>query len=83
MAQHQSQAHTQEPKKTQAPEPKKAQAPAQPAPTQLFQGKHVTKLRDATIGDAFFVEGSDQVVVSLDDGTEQTVRRSELTEAPK
>jgi hypothetical protein len=83
MAQNQSQA--QDPKAPQKPPQTASQTAPQAASQtkQQFQGKLVTKLRDATIGDAFFMEGSDQVVVTLDDGTEQTIRRRELTEVPK
>lgn len=70
----------QEPKETSEP---KAAPKGEESAKQQFDGKLVKKLRDATIGDAFFMEGTDQVVVSLDDGTERTVRRSELTELPK
>jgi hypothetical protein len=44
-----------------------------------YQGKNV-RVRDAREGDPGFVKGSaDQVVVTLDDGTEKTVKRSEVT----
>ena len=75
----QSQSQAPDPKKTQAPATN--QAPVAPAaPTQQFEGKLVKKIRDATIGDAFYMVDGDQVVVSLDDGTERTVRRRELTD---
>ena len=50
---------------------------------QKFEGKLVKKLRDAKASDPNFMADTDQVVVTLDDGTEHTVRRSELVEAPK
>jgi hypothetical protein len=68
---------------TQAPQPSPAAQPSPAKTQQQFEGKLVKKMRDATIGDAFFMEGTDQVVVSLDDGTERTVRRKDLTEVPK
>jgi hypothetical protein len=43
-----------------------------------YQGKNV-HVRDAREGDPGFVKGTDQVVVTLDDGTEKTVKRSEVT----
>jgi hypothetical protein len=43
-----------------------------------YQGKNV-RVRDAREGDPGFVKGTDQVVVTLDDGTEKTVKRSEVT----
>ena len=62
---------TQKPQQTQSAQTK-----------QQFLGKVVTKLRDAKAGDPNFMEGTDQVVVTLDDG-EHTVRRNELAEVPK
>lgn len=44
-----------------------------------YQGKNVRNLRDAQRGDQGFQDGQDQVVVTLDDGTEKTVKRSEVT----
>jgi len=73
----------QEPKETSVAQEPKAAPKGEESAKQQFDGKLVKKLRDATIGDAFFMEGTDQVVVSLDDGTERTVRRKELTEVPK
>jgi hypothetical protein len=46
---------------------------------QQYQGKNVRNVREARDGDDGFVKGTDQVVVTLDDGTEKTVRRSEVT----
>jgi hypothetical protein len=46
-----------------------------------YQGKNVRNVRDARQGDKGFVENTDQVVVTLDDGTEKTVKRGEVTEA--
>jgi hypothetical protein len=43
-----------------------------------YQGKNV-HVRDARKGDPGFQDGTDQVVVTLDDGTEKTVKRSEVT----
>jgi hypothetical protein len=82
MAQSQVQSQAQSPQ-TQPPQASQPTPAKQQQPQQQFEGKLVKKMRDATIGDAFFMEGSDQVVVSLDDGTERTVRRKELTELPK
>lgn len=48
---------------------------------QSYQGKSVRNVRDAQKGDQGFQEGQDQVVVTLDDGTEKTVKRSEVTGA--
>jgi hypothetical protein len=48
---------------------------------QQYQGKNVRSVRDARAGDKGFVEHTDQVVVTLDDGTEKTVKRSEVTES--
>lgn len=64
---------------SQQPDPKHNQ----PAHTQKFEGKLVKKLRDAKAGDPNFMADTDQVVVTLDDSTERTVRRNELTETPK
>ena len=47
--------------------------------TQKYQGKDVRNVRDARKGDQGFQEGQDQVVVTLDDGTEKTVKRSEVS----
>lgn len=49
---------------------------------QQYQGKPVRSCRDARAGDPDYREGGDQVVVTLQDGTERTVRRAEVTEAP-
>jgi hypothetical protein len=46
---------------------------------QQYQGKNVRNVRDAQKSDQGFQEGQDQVVVTLDDGTEKTVKRSEVT----
>jgi hypothetical protein len=48
------------------------------AQTHQYQGKNV-QVRDARNGDPGFQQGGDQVVVTLDDGTEKTVKRSEVT----
>jgi len=47
--------------------------------TQQYQGKPVKSVRDAKQGDAGFQQGQDQVVITLEDGTQKTVKRSELT----
>ncbi len=46
---------------------------------QQYQGRPVRQVRDAKQGDPGFQQGQDQVVVTLDDGTEKTCKRSELT----
>jgi hypothetical protein len=46
---------------------------------QQYQGKNIRTVRDAHEGDPGFQKGTDQVVVTLDDGTEKTVKRSEVT----
>lgn len=46
---------------------------------QQYQGKEVKNVRDAKQGDQGFQQGQDQVVITLDDGTEKTVRRNEVT----
>ena len=46
--------------------------------TQTYQGKTVRTVRDAKEGDPGYVKGTDQVVVTLDDGTEKTCKRSEV-----
>lgn len=45
-----------------------------------YQGKNVRNVRDARAGDAGFQQGGDQVVVTLDDGTEKVVKRTDVTE---
>lgn len=47
---------------------------------QKYQGKNVRSTREAREGDAGFVKNTDQVVVTLDDGTEKTAKRSEVTD---
>lgn len=47
---------------------------------QQYQGKPVRSLREAKQGDPNFQQGQDQVVITLDDGTEKTVKRSEVTQ---
>jgi hypothetical protein len=49
------------------------------AKARQYQGKNVRSVRDARKGDQSFQEGQDQVVVTMDDGTEKTVKRSEVT----
>lgn len=49
---------------------------------QQYQGKTVRTIRDAKQGDPGFVANTDQVVITLDDGSEKTVKRSEVTGQP-
>lgn len=49
---------------------------------QQYQGKTVNKLRDAKDGDPGYVKGTDQVVITLEDGAEKIVKRSELKDVP-
>lgn len=44
-----------------------------------YQGKNVDIVRVAQEGDAGWVKGTDQVVIKLDDGSEKTVKRSEVS----
>ncbi len=46
---------------------------------QQYQGKNVKTIRNARQGDQDYQDGQDQVVVTLDDGTQKTVRRSEVS----
>jgi hypothetical protein len=48
-----------------------------------YQGKNVRSLRDAREGDQGFVKDGDQVIITLDDGTEKTVKRREVTGAER
>jgi hypothetical protein len=48
-----------------------------------YQGKNVRSLRDAREGDQGFVKDGDQVVITMDDGTEKTVKRREVTGAER
>ena len=73
----------QEPKETSVAQEPKAAPKGEESAKQQFDGKLVKKLRDATSADPNWMEGTDQVVITLDDGTERTVRRNELTEVPK
>lgn len=43
-----------------------------------YQGKPVTVVRPARKGDQGFAEDTDQVVVKLEDGTEKTVKRTDV-----
>jgi hypothetical protein len=52
-------------------------------PEHQYQGRNVRNLRDAQQGDKGFQEGTDQVVITLDDGTEKVVKRSEVTSTAK
>lgn len=45
-----------------------------------YQGKNVRSVRDAKQGDQGFQQGGDQVIVTLENGEEKTVKRSEVTE---
>jgi hypothetical protein len=47
-----------------------------------YQGKPVRSSRPARQGDDGFVKDTDQVVITLDDGTEKTVKSSEVTDKP-
>jgi len=46
---------------------------------QTYQGKNIRSQREARDGDEGFVKGGDQVTITLDDGSEKTVKRSEVT----
>jgi hypothetical protein len=46
---------------------------------QQYQGKDIRSVRDARQGDPGYVKDTDQVVIVLDDGTEKTVKRREVT----
>ena len=46
---------------------------------QQYQGRDVTKVRPAREGDKGYSKDGDQLVVTMDDGTEKTVKRSEVT----
>lgn len=47
--------------------------------TKQYQGKNVRSVREAQEGDPGYQKDvADQVVVTLDDGTEKVVKRSEL-----
>lgn len=48
-----------------------------------WNGKNIRNQREARQGDQGFQEGQDQVVVTLDDGTEKTVRRSEIQQGQR
>lgn len=45
---------------------------------QTYQGKNVKNVREARQGDQGFQQGQDQVVVTMEDGSEKTVKRSEV-----
>lgn len=49
---------------------------------QQYQGQNVTNVRDARQGDPGFVQGQDQVVVTMPDGSQRTVARSEVSGTP-
>jgi hypothetical protein len=46
---------------------------------QQYQGRNINACRDAREGDPGFQKGGDQVVITQEDGTEKTVKRSEVT----
>lgn len=46
-----------------------------------YQGKNVRSQREARSGDPGFQQGQDQIVVTLEDGSEKVIRRSELHDA--
>jgi hypothetical protein len=52
-----------------------------PVPQQ-FKGQNIRSQREAREGDEGFVKGTDQVTITLDDGSEKTVKRSEVISAP-
>jgi hypothetical protein len=47
-----------------------------------YQGKPIRNSRPAREGDDEFVKDTGQVVVTLEDGTEKTVKGSEVTDKP-
>lgn len=46
---------------------------------QQYQGKNVRSVRAVRESDPGYVKNTDQVVITLDDGSEKTVKRSEVT----
>lgn len=46
--------------------------------SKTYQGKTVTVVRDAKEGDPNFDQSKDQVIIRNEDGTEQTVLRSDV-----
>jgi hypothetical protein len=46
---------------------------------QQYQGRDIKSQREARDGDPGFQKGTDQVVITLADGTEKTVKRSEVS----
>jgi hypothetical protein len=46
-----------------------------------YQGKPVKSVRDARDGDPGFQKGQDMVCITLEDGTEKVVKRTEVTGA--
>ena len=48
---------------------------------QQYQGKDVRDVRPANAGDPGFAANTDQVVITLADGSQKTVKRSEVTKA--
>jgi hypothetical protein len=48
----------------------------------LYQGKPIRNSRPAREGDDGFVKDTNQVVVTLEDGTEKTVKGGEVTDKP-
>lgn len=47
---------------------------------QTYQGQPVQTVRDARQGDQGFQQGQDQVTITLKDGSQKTIKRSELKE---
>lgn len=50
---------------------------------QQYQGKNIKSQREAREGDEGFKQGSDQVTITMEDGTERVVKRSEVTGQPQ
>jgi hypothetical protein len=50
---------------------------------QQYQGKNIRSQREAREGDEGFKQGADQVTITLEDGTEKVVKRSEVTGQPQ
>jgi hypothetical protein len=51
---------------------------------QQYQGKNIKSQREAREGDEGFKQGAaDQVTITMEDGTEKVVKRSEVTGQPQ
>jgi hypothetical protein len=50
---------------------------------QQYQGKNIKSQREAREGDDGFKQGADQVTITMEDGTEKVVKRSEVTGQPQ